>query len=314
MHRFRVSIFVAGLAFMALPLAWAVPPGQVSWTARAVCEYRAIAALHPDLKLRNGDTFASQFCAPLRLPRDYEAARAVMEDDLEAYAGYFLVNARTHHIDRWIGRAVAQNALQVVILGAGFDSRAYRFTHRYPALRFFEVDLPPMLDAKQHAVERVLGSVPAAVHYVPVDFDTQSLGSALAAAGYRAGDKTLFILEGVSMYINAAGTEATLAFIAQHAAPGSTVVFDYVFRQVIEGDTAALYAVGAEAKGVARLGEPFVTGWSPAEAAALVQRRGLTVIDNLGPTDLTLRYLIGSDGQPDGRLPDAHGVLDARVP
>ena len=307
-------MLIPGLAAMAMQLAWAVPPGQVSWTARAVCEYRAIAAMHPDPQLRNGDNLASQFCAPLRLPRDYEAAREVMAVNLEAYAGYFFVNARTHHIDRWVERAAAQGARQVVVLGAGFDSRAYRFAGRWPKLRFFEVDLPPMVDAKRQAVERVLGSLPAAVRYVPIDFDTQSLATALTAAGYRAKDKTLFILEGVTMYVNAAGIDATLAFIAQHAAPGSTVVFDYVYRQVIEGDTAALYAVGAEAKGVAILGEPFVTGWSPAEAAAFTQRHGLIVIDNLGPSDLTQRYLIGSDGKPDGRLPDAHGVIDARVP
>lgn len=314
MLRIRVLMCLPGLAVLAMQWAWAVPPGQVSWTARAVCEYRAIAALHPDPKLRNGDTLADRFCAPMRLPRDYEAAREVMEVNLEAYAGYFLVNARTHHIDRWVERAAAEAALQVVILGAGFDSRAYRFTGRYPKLRFFEVDLPAMVKAKQQVVENVLGSLPVATHYVPIDFDTQSLAAALTTAGYRASDKTLFILEGVTMYVNAAATDATLAFIAQHAASGSTVVFDYVYRQVIEGDTAALYAVGAEATGVASLGEPFVTGWSPAEAAALAQRHGLSVINNLGPSDLTQRYLIGSDGKPDGRLPDAHGVIDARVP
>ncbi len=75
-----------------------------------------------------------------------------------------------------------------------------------------------MFDAKQHAVERVLGSVPAAVRYLPIDFDTHPLGSALAAAGYRTGDKALFILEGVSMHINAAGTDATLAFMAPESA------------------------------------------------------------------------------------------------
>lgn len=314
MHTFRVSTLVAVLFVTAMPLAWAVPPGQVSWTARAVCEYRAIAAMHPDPKLRNGDNFANTFCAPLRLPRDYEAARDVMEVNLEAYAGYFLVNARTHHIDRWVECAAAQNTLQVVVLGAGFDSRAYRFASRYPTLRFFEVDLPSMVSEKQRIVERALGYLPQDVRYVPIDFDTQSLATALTAAGYRAQDKTLFILEGVTMYVKVEGIDATLAFIAQHAASGSTVVFDYVTRQVIEGDTAALYAAGAEAKGVASLGEPFVTGWSPPEVAAFTQRHGLVVIDNLSPLDLMQRYLIGSDGKPDGRLPDGHGVIDARVP
>lgn len=314
MNGFRALIFSLSLAAIAIQPAGAVPPGQVSWTARAVCEYRAIAAMHPDPKLRNGDSLANQFCGPVRLPRDYEAARDVMDDNLEAYAGYFLVNARTHHIDRWVERAAARGAQQVVILGAGFDSRAYRFAGRYPQLRFFEVDLPSTIDAKQQVVKRVMGSVPTGVHYVPIDFDTQSLATALTTSGYRASDKTLFILEGVTMYVTVAANDATLDFVAQHAAPGSVVVFDYVHRRVIEGDTAGLYAVGAEAKGVALVGEPFVTGWSPAEAAAFTRRHGLVVIDNLGTSDLMHRYLIGSDGKVDGRLPDAHGVIDAQVP
>ena len=314
MNGFRTLLFMLTLAAVAIRPVGAVPPGQVSWTARAVCEYRAIAAMHPDPQLRNGDSLANQFCAPVRLPRDYEAAREVMDDNPEAYAGYFLVNARTHHVDRWVERAAAQGALQVVILGAGFDSRAYRFAGRYPKLRFFEVDLPSTINAKKQVVERVMGSVPAGVHYVRIDFDTQSLATALTTSGYRASDKALFILEGVTMYISTAANDATLGFIAQHAAPGSTVVFDYVHRQVIEGDTAGLYAVGSEAKGVALLGEPYVAGWSPAEAAALTRRHGLIVIDNLSPSDLMHRYLIGSDGKVDGRVPDAHGVIDAQVP
>lgn len=314
MNGVRALIALLGLAVIAPPPVGAVPPGQVSWTARAVCELRAIAAKHPDPKLRNGDSLADRFCAPLRLPRDYDAAREVMNDNVEAYAGFFLVNARTQHIDHWVERAATQGALQVVILGAGYDSRAYRFAGRYPKLRFFEVDLPATISAKQQVVERVLGSLPAGVHYVPTDFDTQSLAAALTPAGYRASEKTLFILEGVTMYISAAANGATLDFIVRHAASGSSVVFDYVHRRVIEGNTAGLYAVGAEAKGVALVGEPFVTGWSPLEAAAFTLRHGLIVVNNLSPSDLIDRYLIGSDGKVDGRPPDAHGIIDAQVP
>ena len=64
-----------GLTIATMRPVWAVPPGQVSWTAKAVCEYRAIAAAHPDPKMRNGDGLADRYCAPFRLPRDYEAAR-----------------------------------------------------------------------------------------------------------------------------------------------------------------------------------------------------------------------------------------------
>ena len=57
-------------------------------------------------------------------------------------AAYFMINVRTHYIDAALKRAVADGAAQVVILGAGYDSRAYRFRQAYPQVKYFEVDLP----------------------------------------------------------------------------------------------------------------------------------------------------------------------------
>jgi methyltransferase (TIGR00027 family) len=304
----------AGLAALGLShAAHAVPPGEVSLTAQATCEYRAIAAQHPDPRLRNRDQLATKFCGPLRLPKEYEAARDVMNDNPEAYAGFFYVNARTHHIDEQLEAAVREGVTQVVVLGAGFDSRAYRFHDAYPQLAFFEVDLPATLRAKQSAVLRVLGQLPQYVRYVPVDFDTLTLESALPAAGYDSVRKSLFILEGVTMYVNAAGVEATIDFIGRRSPSGSRVVFDYVLRQVVEGNYDGLYAASSEAKGLARIGEPFVTGWTPAVAHDFLRRHGMELIRDLDDGELTPRYLIGSNGKPDGRLPNWLRIIDARV-
>ena len=301
----------AAAAFALASAVLAAPAGRVSTTAAAVCEFRAIAAQHPDPKLRNPDTLAAKFCEPVQLPREYDAAREVIDDDPEAYAGYFYVNARTRHVDAHLRDAVAAGATQVVVLGAGFDSRAYRFHHAYPRLAFFEVDLPATIDAKMQAVRRVFGALPGHVHYAPIDFNTQSLDGVLGAAGYDAARKTLFILEGVTMYVSASGIGSTFDFIRDHAPAGSRAVFDYVLRRVVEGDYEGLYAASKTAKGVARAGEPFVTGWTPAEAAAFAARHGLKVRDDLDGAELARRYLTGSGGRPDGRVPAWYHVIDA---
>ena len=306
------------LAAAALTLGYAgsvraVPPGSVSTTAALTCELRALAAQHPDPKLRGGDALAGKFCEAIRLPREYEYARDVMDTDLEAYADFFYVNARTRHIDAMLERSAVMGALQVVVLGAGFDSRAYRYHEKYPKLQFFEVDLPITIQAKQTAVKRIFGELPAQVRYAPIDFNTQTLDSVLSAAGYDAAKKTLFILEGVTMYVAQAGVGATLDFIGRHSAPGSRVVYDYIGRRVATGDCRGLYAACQVASGVASLGEPFVTGWTPAEASAFAHAHGLRVLDNLDATELTRRYLIGSDGKPDGRLAEWYGIIDAAV-
>lgn len=299
----------AAIVFAAI--AHAVTPGSISWTASVTCEFRAIAAQHPDPKLRNADYLATKFCAPVLLPREYQAARDVIDDNPEAYAGYFYVNARTRHIDAQLRAAAAAGATQVVVLGAGFDSRAYRFHRAYPRLVFFEVDLPATIDAKMQAVRRVFGALPGQVRYAPIDFNTQSLDGVLSRAGYDAARKTLFILEGVTMYVSESGLDATFGFIRDHAPAGSRVVFDYVLRRVVEGDFEGLYAASNEAKGVARAGEPFVTGWTPGEAAAFVRRHGLRPQDDVDGAELARRYLAGTGGKLDGRVPEWYHVIDA---
>lgn len=298
-------------ALLAVASAHAVPPGAVSWTARATCEYRALAAQHPDPKLRGGDTLAGKLCGTWRLPREYEYAREVIDDNPEAYGGFFYVSARTRHIDALVEGAEQRGIRQVVVLGAGFDSRAYRYHAAHPRLAFFEVDLPATLQAKREAITHALGGVPGYVRYVPIDFDTQTLEQALPAAGYDAKAKSLFILEGVTMYVNLAGNDATLAFIGAHSAPGSELVFDYLLRDAVEGRGPP--AARAEARAVASIGEPYVTGWTPDEARAFVNRHGLDVVDDLDAAELTRRYLTGSSGKPDGVVASWVRIVDARV-
>ena len=269
--------------------------------------------MHPDPRLRGGDLLAAKFCGTLRLPRKYEAARDVIDESPESYAGFFYVNARTRHIDEQLKAAAREGVEQVLVLGAGFDSRAYRFHDVYPRLKFFEIDLPATTRAKQDAVIRVLGHLPQYVKYVAIDFDAQTLDSELPAAGYDPEKRSLFIIEGVTMYVNSAGNEAMFEFIRRHSPAGSRLVFDYILRQVVEGNYEGLYAARAEATGLAQIGEPLVTGWTPTEAHSLLQRHGLELIRDLDDGELTRRYLISSEGRPDGRLPNWMRVIDARV-
>ena len=315
MRRCRSCAFlIFATVVLATPIAArAVPPGETSFTALAVCEFRAIAAKHPDPKLRGGDTLAENLCPPSLLPSEYGAAHDVIDVDPEGFAGYFYTNARTRYTDVLLEKAAAAGAEQVVVLGAGFDSRAYRFHNTYPKLRFFEVDLPAVIEAKKRTIARVLGGLPAHVHYAPIDFNTQSLSDVLPGAGYDRRRRSFFILEGVSMYVAEQGVAATLEFVSGNSPPGSEIVYDYVLRRVAQGDYEGLYAARRGALGVAQVGEPFVTGWTPQEAAEFAKRHGLAVIEDLDTVELTRRFLIGSDGKPDGRIPAWYRVIDAAV-
>jgi hypothetical protein len=91
------------------------------------------------------------------------------------------------------------------------------------------------------------------------------------------------------------------------------VIYDYILRRVVEGDTVGLYSASRAAAAVAWLGEPFVTGWTPPEAAAFARRHGLVVREDLDSEALTRGYLTGTDGRPDGRIPEWYRVVRAEV-
>ena len=311
---------IATLAFLvalscAVQPAQAIRPGQPSSTAEWVCLYRAIGARNPDPKLRNADDLAEKLCPwPLSIfPDNYADARGVIDWSGDSFAAYSIVNVRTQYIDAALKRAASEGATQVVILGAGFDSRAYRFREAYPKLRFFEVDLPKTSALKRARLTEVFGSVPDYVRYAPIDFDKQKLGDVLPPLGYDRKQKTLFIFEGVTMYVAEAGNSATLDFIRSNSAPGSRVVYDYLLRDVVEGRYGDHFAAKYITEAVAKRGEPFVTGWTPAEAAAFAQKHGLVVIEDVGQTELVERYMTGSDGKPDGRLLDWQRIIEAEV-
>lgn len=295
--------------------AQAVRTGQPSSTAEWVCFYRGIAAMHPDPKLRNPDDLAEKLCWwPANFPPNYAGAREVIDKNGIVFAAYFMINVRTHYIDAALKRAAGEGVTQVVILGAGFDSRAYRFRQAYPQLRFFEVDLPNTSKLKRARLTEHFGAVPDYVKYAPIDFDKQKLGDVLPPLGYDQKQKTLFILEGVSMYVAEAGNGATLDFIRKNSAPGSRVVYDYLLRDVVEGRYADYYAAERIATAVKQRGEPYVTGWTPPEAAAFAKKHGLLVVEDVGDKELVERYMTRQDGSPDGRLLNWQRIIEAKVP
>ena len=105
--------------------------------------------------------------------------------------------ARTRFIDDAIAARLGEQTEQLVILGAGFDSRAYRL----PGLRgitVFEVDHPDTLATKRRALERALRALPKHVHFVPTDFNQRELATVMAEAGYRESLRTFFVWEGVT--------------------------------------------------------------------------------------------------------------------
>ncbi len=131
---------------------------------------------------------------------------------------------RHRFFDDYLYKCQMASTSQLVILGAGLDSRAYR--DGLPISKIFEVDHPASQAGKIKRVIKIFGKLPDHITYVPIDFDKETLNK-LLSFGFDRTAKTLFIWEGVTPYITAEAVDATLAWIRSHSAIGSSIVFDY---------------------------------------------------------------------------------------
>ena len=198
---------------------------------------------------------------------------------------YFV--ARTRFIDDALTSAVGDGVTQVVILGAGYDSRAYRI----PALRAIkvvEVDQPATQQDKIARVRVCIGETPH-VAFVPIDFTTQSLAGALTAETYDRTARTFFLWEGVTPYIDAFAVDATLAFIRESSGSGSIAVFDYLDEEALLGRSSHR-AVTAWVSRTRRTREPVRFGIDPSQIGKFVGERGLKPTAHAAAADLNERY------------------------
>ena len=212
----------------------------ISRTSIYVAAGRAIGAREPDPSVRNPDYLAEKLLGdPAALNVDHPAVRALGLDydkamtDPEVIGIVRAMMVRTRFIDEALERAVAGGARQVAILGAGFDSHAYRCRDLLAGIKVFEIDRPVTQALKRQRVNDVLGGPPDNLTYVPIDFQHEDLRERLTRHGYDTTQRTFFILEGVTMYVPEEAVRATFGFVAAHP-PGSSVVFDFVSRPMVD--------------------------------------------------------------------------------
>lgn len=297
-------IVVCLSATMIVTPTLAAQLGDIPETDEFSAGLRAIAAMDPDEKIRNPDYLARQFLTPAfwfwsPLSEDFEKSQKFIK--FYRMGAYYTSNACTKHIDAILQESSGRGLKQVVNIGAGLDSRAYRFREKMPTVRFFEVDLPVTVARKKELVGAALGLLPKNVAYVSVDYRSREIGGALRQAGYDEKGKTLFVWEGVTPYIDAASVDRILKFIADHAAPGSELVFDYIPDDVTRGDYQKYPGARFGAVRMIALGHPWKFGIARDKAGEFADSHGFSVVSDLGADDLAQRYLVRSDGTIDGK-------------
>jgi methyltransferase (TIGR00027 family) len=202
---------------------------------------------------------------------------------------HYYVIARTRYFDDLLQQRLAAGAEQLVILGAGYDSRPYRFADQLAGVQVFEVDHPATSTAKQAKVGALFGKVPANVAYVEVDFTVDKLADKLLGCGYRTTHPTVFLWEGVTPYLNLEAVDTVLGFVMAGAAAGSAIVFDYVLHSVVEG-TCTLRGAANEFAKMSRTSEPLTFGIDEGQAPTFLASRGFQNVVDVGAQELMSRY------------------------
>jgi methyltransferase (TIGR00027 family) len=269
----------------------------VSRTGYITAFARALSRRSDPPEIANDDHLADVFLLPFhrvmnRVPR---LTRRLFDRLMPGAVAYF--NARTRHLDSIVSRQIDAGIDQLVVLGAGFDSRAMRFDARLGDVRVFEVDVAEVIALKSRHLAAAGGQLPSRVVQVAIDFSTERLGK-LSAHGFRSDARTLFLWEGVAMYLRDEDVSGVLQFVRDHSRPGSTLAFDYVTRAFFDGDSSS-YGASELARGWRRMGN--VNRSAIASVHERLAPFGLGVLSDLGSGELEQRYS-SPTGHPPRRL------------
>jgi methyltransferase (TIGR00027 family) len=287
--------------------------GRASRTAEHNALFRALETSRPRTQRLFDDPFAKTF-----LTGSLKAVQRMTV--LPAWRNYVIryldgrwpgvrssVVARTRLIDDTITASVQGSIGQLVILGAGYDSRALRL----PSVRelsVFEVDHPDTQRAKQRALRRV-ASPSSVVRYIPCDFNQGQLASAMSASTYRPDVATVILWEGVTNYLTEEAVDETLRWCAG-ASVGSLLIFTYIHRDILT-DPAKFQGSGQLLATLSKVGENLTFGIDPDQLGTFLADRGLSLERDLGAAEYRALYF--GDGAAQMRGHEFYRIAFVRI-
>ncbi len=266
--------------------------GQASRTAANVTGFRVLESFKPANERVLDDPYAIRFLSGvssiLAKTRFLISSRLLVKI-MDWYISSFIPGGinfdvvRARYIEDYLNQCIEDGIEQLVLLGAGYDSRALRFNALREKVKVFEVDHPDSQRIKKEKIRKIFGYLPGHVIYISVDFDKEKLDGKLFKGGYAKNLKTLFIWEGVTYYLTPEAVDATLAFIANNSGEGSSVIFDYSYESFIDGMVKEGEKMRRKA---AQLGEPFTFGIEEGNIEEFLSKRGFGQVKDMNAQSL----------------------------
>lgn len=255
--------------------------GQPSRTAWAAAAHRAAHQL-----LEGGRIFSDPLAIRI-LPEDAQAMIHDVEGDAARRKMRLFIAVRTRFAEDALASAVEHGARQLVVLGAGLDTFAYRNPFR-DRLRVFEVDHPATQAWKRERLAAAAIPIPSSLTFAPIDFERQTLSQGLQSAGLDPAQQTFFTWLGVVPYLTEPAVWSTLAFIAQISG-GAHVVFDYADPpHTLSAEARAYHDLRAAR--VQDLGESWITYFEADKLREKLISIGFAEVEDLGPREIAARH------------------------
>ncbi len=277
---------------------------KASHTALMAVIYRFLATKEKRRDFTGPDNLAFVFMPPkARFFLSFSFFRNLFKKKLNERGpgSYEYVTARTKFFDDLFIKEVRKNLPQVVFLGAGYDTRSIRFQNEIGETRIFELDVPTTQNLKLKLLKKNKIDKPENITFVPINFDQDDLKQVLLKAGFDDAKKTLFIWEGVTMYLTDDAVNKTLSFIRNTTKKGSIVAFDYLYSSVIRNE-CTYYGAQKIASVVEAAGEKFTFGIEEGKIKEFLDDKGFAPITHYCPLELEKEFLYNSKGEFFGKM------------
>jgi methyltransferase (TIGR00027 family) len=215
-----------------------------------------------------------------------------------ASIGRLFTAARSRIAEDALSGAVDKGIRQIVILGAGLDTFAFRSSHGTRQFRIYEVDHPATQAWKRQLLAEAQLAIPPSLILVPVDFERDDLGAMLVSAGFQQDSPAFFTWLGVVPYLTQEAIGSTLEYIA--SIENSEVVFDYMEPpQAFSEEMRELVAKRTEQ--LEKMNERWASRFEPADIAAILRAHGFCEIEDINFPEITSRFASGIQGLAPGQ-------------
>jgi len=277
-----------------------------SRTAGFICMYRAASYLEKNELYKSEDYIAPKLLPiPLKFLIKYRLIN--FKWPFFPKGIYEYVIARTKYLDNIFKESMDNGIDQILLFGAGFDTRAVRFAEKNMKTKIFELDTLYTQTAKIEQFRKRGISIPGNTIFIPIDFHVDSVSEKLESNGFYRNKTTLFIMEGIIQYLNKASVDKLFKLIYELSVPGSRVVFDYIYASVLRRENIYYGEKNIYGK-VNSAREPWLFGIEKEETEAFVKNYHFNLIQDLDSEDLEKMFFRDESGNVVAKINGTHCI------